>query len=186
MGPPLDPVVLLVLRGGAALLFLGAALHKLRDLGSFAQSLAGYGLLPRGSVRLLAGAFAALELAVGLGCLLPGGALLALHGGVALLATYTGAVAANLARGRRHVDCGCGGPGGPQTLHAGLVVRNGVLMALLILAAQPASARALVWLDACTVVAGTAWLALAYAAVDVALAHTARATREGGLSWSRR
>ena len=39
----------------------------------------------------------------------------------------------NLARGRRYIDCGCGGPG--QPISYGLVVRNGALMGFAVLAA---------------------------------------------------
>ena len=58
-------------------------------------------------------------------------------------------------RGRRHIDCGCVGAGGApadQRL-AGRAQRRSLAAAALALALVPVAARALVWLDACTVVA---------------------------------
>src|SRR5262245_25092185 len=43
---PMDPVIEVALRGGLALLFLVAALHKARDLPGFHATLANYRLLP--------------------------------------------------------------------------------------------------------------------------------------------
>ncbi|PLR30160.1 methylamine utilization protein MauE [Chimaeribacter coloradensis] len=115
------------------LLFSQAALHKLSDLRRFSGYVADYGVLPPRLTlpvtRLLAGAEA---LAIAL-ALIPAasqtglvlmGALLALYGGVMLLA---------LRRGKRRIDCGCGGVA--QPLSRLLVVRNGLLLALAALAA---------------------------------------------------
>jgi hypothetical protein len=182
----LDPAVALVLHAGAALLWLSASFHKLRDRAAFERALGGYALLPRAAVAPLARALPCLELLVGLLCLVPPTGRLALLAGAVLLVLYTSAVVVNLARGRRSVDCGCGGPGGPQELSAGLVVRNLAVVGLLMVAALPMSGRVLHWIDAFTVVAGVGWLALVYAGVDVVLATTARDGREGGPAWSRR
>ena len=185
-GLALDPAAALMLHTGAALLWLSVSFHKLRDLGAFERALVGYELLPQVAVAALARVLPGLELLVGLGCLLPQTSRFALLAGGMLLALYTSAVVLNLARGRRRVDCGCGGPGGPQELSAGLVVRNLALVGLFLIAALPVSGRALHWIDAFTVVAGVGWLVLVYAGVDVALATAARDRREGGPAWSRR
>jgi hypothetical protein len=182
----LDPAVALMLHACAALLWLSVSFHKLRDLGAFERALVGYALLPRATVAALARVLPGLELLVGLGCLVPRVAPFALLFAATLLTLYTSAVALNLARGRRRVDCGCGGPGGPQELSPGLVVRNLALVGLLVIAALPIGARSLHWIDAVTVAAGVGWLALVYAGVDVALATAARDRREGGPAWSRR
>jgi hypothetical protein len=87
-----------------------------------------------------------------------------------LLVLYGAAIGANLARGRRHVACGCLGPAAEQPLHAGLLVRNGVLAAAALASSAPASARALGPTDAFTTVAAVATLALLYLAVDGLLA----------------
>ena len=93
----------------------------------------------------------------------------------ALLALYAFAIAFNLTRGRLTLDCGCGAR--PQPISEGLVARNAALVALALLAGLPATGRALVWLDAITIVGGAVALAALYAAVDAALASRARAVR---------
>ena len=54
-----------------------------------------------------------------------------------LLSLYTAAIVLNLARGRRDIDCGCGGPGSRQTLHEWLVWRNLAYLTLALLALPP-------------------------------------------------
>jgi hypothetical protein len=61
-------------------------------------------------------------------------------------------MAANLWRGRRQIDCGCGGEVHP--LSWGLVLRNGVLAAAALLVAGPTVERELEWLDGVTLVVG--------------------------------
>jgi hypothetical protein len=51
---------------------------------------------------------------------------------IALLAVFAAAMAINLLRGRSAIDCGCGQSFLAQTLSWTLVVRNGVLAALLL------------------------------------------------------
>jgi hypothetical protein len=179
-----DPVVQGALHAGAALLFGAAAFHKLRDPAGFRASLAGYRLLPARALPMVAAGLALAELALAAGCLAPATAPAACLAGAVLVVAYAGAVAANLARGRRAIDCGCGGPGGRRPLSGGLVVRNVVLAALLVLAALPAGARSLVWLDALSLAGLFAVLALVYAAADVALANAARLRDAGGPAWS--
>jgi hypothetical protein len=94
-----------------------------------------------------------------------------------MLFTYSAAIAMNLARGRRDIDCGCGGPGGARPLSGGLLARNAALIVLLLLSTLPEGERALVWLDALTATALLVTLVLCYAALDVVFANSAR----GGL-----
>ena len=80
----------------------------------------------------------------------------ALVAAAALLAAYGAAIGVNLARGRRHIDCGCVGPAARRPIGGWLVARNGVLAAP---SRSPGSragrrARPLVWVDALTVVGG--------------------------------
>ncbi len=169
-----DPVVAMALRAGAALLFAAAAAHKLRDLPAFRAALAGYRLLPATALAPAAWAFVGVELAVAVGCLVPALAPRACVAAAGLLALYALAIAVNLARGRRGIDCGCGGPGGRRPLGIGLVLRNLALAALLLGAALPSGPRPLVWLDAVTATTLLGAIALLYAASDVALANAAR------------
>jgi len=173
----IDPVVVLALRGALAMLFAAAAWHKLRDPAGFRASLRDYRLLPDPLVPAVGGALAAGEGAVALGLLLPPVAPAAALAAAALLALYGAAIAANLARGRRHVACGCLGPAGDQPLHGGLLARNALLLAAGLAAARAPEARALAWLDAFTVAATVATLALLYLAADGLLAARARTAR---------
>jgi hypothetical protein len=61
--------------------------------------------------------------------------------GLCLMAMFTAAIAVNLVRGRVSIDCGCGGASGQQ-LSPGLVLRNLLVMAGLVLAmAAPLQGR---------------------------------------------
>jgi hypothetical protein len=168
MTPALDPALRAALRCALALLWLASAQHKLRDPARFRDALAGYRLVPAPLVRAVAAGIAALELALGLALLLPAAGAAPALATAALLALYAAAIAANLARGRRAIDCGCGAR--PQPLGEGLLVRNAALAGIALAAALPATGRALTGLDAVTALGGAAALAALYAAIDAALA----------------
>ena len=158
MAPHADPVLLATLRAALALLFAAAALHKLRDRASFAAVLAEYRVLPGPLLHIGVWLVPALEAAVAVALALPG--RLGPLGGALLLALYGGAIALNLVRGRRELDCGCLGPSLRQPISGALVARNAVLVAAALACLLPAAPRALVWLDAATIAAATACLAL--------------------------
>lgn len=170
----LDPSVQWVLRLALAWLLLSAARHKLRSAGAFRSALGGYGLLPDGLVGVAARGLTLAELTAGIALLAPPlagpGAALA----SCLFGLYGAAIASNLLRGRRDIDCGCGGPGERRALGWPLVARNVVLLAAAGLASLPATPRAWVWLDAVSVGGGVLVLALLYVAADGALAHAPR------------
>lgn len=168
-GPALDPVVHATLRAGGACLLGAAAVGKLRDLAGFRAAVAGYALVPRRAAAPFAALAVAAELAIAVGLSAPGGARPAALAAVALLGVYTAAIAVNLARGRRAIDCGCGGPR-RRPLGGGLVARNGVLIAGFALLALPVAPRAWSRLDVLTWVAATAALACSYAAAEIAAA----------------
>lgn len=167
----LDPAVGIGLRLSLALLLLAASHHKLCDLEGFAAAVANYRLLRDRWTRAAAAALAVGELAVAIALLVPGLARGAAIAAVALLALYTGAIAINLIRGRREIDCGCAGPRARRPLSGGLLARNTVLMLAAAACALPVAGRPLVWLDAVTVAAGVTVLAFLYAAIDASLAH---------------
>lgn len=160
----MDPALSLVVRGALALLFGAAAVQKARDLPAFRAVLVNYRLVPEVTVSLIAAGLFALEGVLAILLLLPVAHLLAAWAAMSLLALYTGAIGVNLARGRRHIDCGCGGPSGSQPLGPWLLVRNGFLMAAAVAAAAAPGARALDLVDAPAVIGGVASLALLYAA----------------------
>jgi uncharacterized membrane protein len=112
----------------------------------------------------------ALELAGALGLMVgatrgPAAGLL-----LSLLAVFTGAIALNLARGRRDLDCGCFGPLLRQQLSGWLLVRNGVLALAVVVALVRSDARPLAPLDYATIASAAAALVLLYGAANYLLA----------------
>jgi Methylamine utilisation protein MauE len=168
----MDPAVGALLAGAFALLFASAALHKLVDPARFGAAFRAYELVPAPLVWV-AGLLPVLELAVA-AALLPAlsrsGAAAA---GAALLLLYAAAMAVNLVRGRRDLDCGCGGPSARRTIGTWMVWRNLLLAALLAALWLPSAPRPLGAVDALTIGAGTAAAALLYMALDVLLARVA-------------
>jgi uncharacterized membrane protein YphA (DoxX/SURF4 family) len=175
-----DPALQMGLRLSLALVLATAARHKLRDAEAFRGALADYRLLPERWTPAAARALAAGELAVGVALLAPGLAAIAGLAAAALLLLYTGAIAINLGRGRRSIDCGCAGPGARRPLGPGLVARNAVLVVAAAACALPVAGRPLVWLDVVTVAAGVPTVAFLYGAIDTALAQGARRRVLGG------
>jgi hypothetical protein len=156
----------MTLRGALALLLLWAGAHKLRAFGAFQATVADYRLLPATLAAPAAALLVVVEVALGLALLAPALRMPAVAGTASLLALYTGAIAVNLLRGRRDIDCGCAGPALRQPLREWLLVRNGVLVVLALLAGLPVTPRPLLWLDGVTVVGGVAVLAALYASID--------------------
>ena len=166
----LDAVIVLVARFAIGCLFVAGAVGKLRDVAEFERSLAGYRLVPQRLERAGAWSIALLELAIGLGAFAQQRVALLAAGLV--LAGYAAAIGINLLRGRRFIDCGCGGAA--QPLSGGLVARNAALIVVVVVALAQPSARALSWLDAVSVVAGVLVCATIYGAVNQLLAARAR------------
>jgi len=162
----MDPVIVATLRAALALLFFVAAGHKLRDLGRFRATLGEYRLLPERLVPLAAALVVAVEAVTAGALLVPGARAAGLLAAAALLALYGVAIAINLARGRRDIDCGCAGPAGRRPISGALVARNAALAALALAGLVPVHPRALLWVDGLTVAGATAALAAFYAALD--------------------
>jgi hypothetical protein len=179
--PSIDPAVQWLLRIALAGVLLRAALHKARDLRAFRLALTDYALLPHPLVPALAPMFIAVEVATASALLWPGASTEAAGAACALLVTYSGAIALGLLRGRRGIDCGCGGPAGGAPLGEGLLVRNALLLAAAAFCAAPAAARPLGAVDLPTVVAGGTAAFLLYLAADRVLAQAPqlRALRSG-------
>ena len=165
----MDPAVDIALRSGMALLLLVAAGHKLRDLPHFRATLAEYRLLPERSVPVAAVGVVGVEvaIAVALVALRTAGTLAA----ATLLGVYAAAIGVNLARGRRHIDCGCAGPAERRSLSGWLVARNGALVVTALAGLVPIGARPFVWVDGITIAGTIALLAGVYAAVDGLIAN---------------
>ncbi len=176
----LDPMIAWLLRLALAGVFAQAAWHKGRDVDAAAQIIADYKVSPVEWATFHALGVTLAEAGVAVAFVVSGFAgdatgLLAQLGHVAalcsigLLALYSGAIAINLARGRRDIDCGCLGPAGKSArIGPWLLVRNGVLaLAAATLAVLPVSVRPLHWIDALSLVGGLAALVLVWFAVHV-------------------
>jgi hypothetical protein len=177
-GTSIDPVPALILTLALAALWIASGVHKLRDPGGFAGAVAAYALLPQWAIGGVARALPLIEIAVGTGLLFrvsrEGAALTS----ALLLTLYALAIAINLRRGRRELDCGCFGFGRRSTISMRLLWRNAVLiLASLAAGFLPLRNRALDWIDLFTVAVGIAAAALLYAAVEGLVATAARPTR---------
>ena len=139
----MDPALAHVCRGVLALVFLSAAAHKLRAPRDFLATTRGYGLVPTSLAPAVAVLLVGAELGAGAGLLAPATQRAAALAATALLGLYGAGIAINLLRGRRDIDCGCGGPAARQPLSAWLVLRNVGLAALGIAALLPSSGRPL-------------------------------------------
>lgn len=157
----MDPVVSIVLHACLAWLFASALLHKLRDLPRFVAIVEDYEIAPRGLAAPLACAVAAGEGGAAIAFAV-GGAFAPVVG-LTLIAAYSLAVGVNLARGRRDIDCGCGGPSGHR-IGPALLLRNALLALAALLALVPPTGRALGALDFATVGFAVGFLALAWSA----------------------
>lgn len=163
----IDPVVGATVCGSFALLFAVAGAHKLRARAAFAETLAGYQLLPEGTTAPASVFLAAVECLVAAGLLAPATRVPAALTGSALLFIYAAAMGINLLRGRRRLECGCLGPRGGGMISGALVLRNALMaFALSLTAAVRWSAHAMDWLDLGTAAGAVCAAALLYAAVN--------------------
>lgn len=109
------------------LIFLVAGIDKLRHRALLPGVIANYRLLPTALVAPAALLLPGLELLIAAGLLF--GNRPATVAAIALLVAFAAAMAINIQRGRRHIDCGCGHARLRQSLGWRLVVRN-LLLAL--------------------------------------------------------
>ena len=163
----IDPVCALLIVSCGTLLFGAAAAHKLRAVGEFSQTLAQYRLLPAGFSRIASPALGLMELAICLGLPWPAVRPTAATAGAVLLLLYSVAITINLARGRRDLDCGCGGFGRRTPIGPWMVVRNLGLACVLCLLKFPETSRSLESADAVTIVGGVMAASFLYLSCDV-------------------
>ena len=162
LDPAIGWTVVLVLAG----IFAAAATTKLRALDAFAGVVHNYRVVPEPLERPIAWALPVIELAIAVGVLLPAVRAPAAVAAAFLLAVFAGAMAINLVRGRRDIDCGCFATVLRQRLSWPLVVRNLLLAAVALALVPGLGARGLGWLDLVTVACASTALALVYAAAS--------------------
>jgi hypothetical protein len=126
--------IALAIRTLVALVFLSAALGKLRNRLAFQGVVANYQLLPESIVPLFTLLLPPLE-AIVAATLLFAPTPWPEASAATLLILFAAAIAINLQRGRRHIDCGCFQAAHKQTLSWVLVARNGGLALALALPA---------------------------------------------------
>lgn len=176
----LDPALEMLLRTALALLLGAGAVEKARDLASFRAAIEGYEILPAGLCGAAARLLAIAEGALALGLVAPVAFELrapALGAAAVLFAVYAIAIATNLARGRRDIECGCGGAAAHVPLSGWLLARNALLVAAALAVRGGATARALTLVDALTIAGGVAVLALLWIALHGLLAWSAALVR---------
>ena len=177
----IDPVIQHSVCLGLALLFASAAWHKLSDLVHFELTLRAYRLLPSWLNSPIATLFPLAETSIAVGFLYPPARKGAAFAAVVLLVHYTGAIAANLVRGRREIDCGCFASSARVPLSGLLVGRNMFLIVAASVPLMSVQGRTLVWLDVLTVLTTLVTLSLLWAAGQ-RLSQTGPALRRLGAS----
>lgn len=119
-------IILRVILGGV---FLYAGFLKIRSPQSFADSIAGFQLLPDAFINLLALSLPVCEVAVGV-LLITGFQLRIAAFSVLILSLVFGVTLASaLARGLK-IDCGCFGSGAPSTLKTWFSLGRDLLLGL--------------------------------------------------------
>lgn len=170
----IDPAVGALFAGAFALLFASAALHKFLDPERFGAAFQAYELVPV-PLAWVSRFVPMLELAIAVALLPAASRAGAAVAGAVLLLAYGGAISVNLGRGRRDLDCGCGGPSERRPIGMWMVWRNLLLAALLGALLLPWNPRPLDAADGLTIGAGTAVAALLYMSLERLLAGGARA-----------
>ena len=121
-------------------LFATAGYQKFYSGNHFQKSISEYRVIPASWSRGLARLLPVVELAAGIGLLVPSLQMVAALAVCALLVLYTVAIAINVVRGRRDLDCGCSGSDQEQVVSGVLLARNATLFALaLVLVFNPIS-----------------------------------------------
>ncbi len=115
-----------------ALVFVAAAIAKLRDRNGTRQAVVDFGV-PRSLAELATAALPLAELAIAAALLIPASAAVGAAGAAVLLGAFTVAIGANLARGRTP-DCHCFGQVAAGPISRLTVLRNVVLVAMALFA----------------------------------------------------
>jgi uncharacterized membrane protein len=175
----IDTAVVAIASASSAAIFAGSAAMKFAAPMEFRGAVENYRIVPEWAAAVVGWTVPMLELAGAAGIMLPAWRPAAALCLLSLLTIFTAAVALNLARGRRNIDCGCFGPLMRQQLSGWMIARNAMLAMLVGIAAAPENERALSAFDYATMVPAVIALVMLYAAANYLLANapTTRALR---------
>jgi hypothetical protein len=126
-----NPDAAVAIRTLIALVFLAAAIGKMRHWTIFAGVVANYRLLPQALVAPATYALPPMEAAIGAASATGLWAPWSAAAAALLLTVFAWAMTVNLLRGRRHIDCGCFQGTLKQPLRWILVIRNTLLVLLI-------------------------------------------------------
>lgn len=178
---PIDPVVQIVSALVLSCVFVTSGFHKCQAPAEFATTLRNYKILPEALIRQCVYLLPVAEIMTGVALLIPAVTRLAALAAGALLIAYMLAIGVNLLRGRRNIDCGCGGPQQKQAISEWMIARNGLLLFLAVLAGAPVQPRPLLWFDWTVIVLAVVTGCLFYHIINQLLVNKdlLRALREG-------
>ena len=163
----LDPAIGYIIVLSVAALLSFAAVHKLIAWREFIEALHAYRLLPQTAVRPASLMLPLGELATAFALFVSAERRYACSAAAAIMLVYAAAIALNLARGRRDLECGCGFARHRRPIAAWMLLRNGVIAVAALIAALPWTTRPLGTIDVLTIVAAAVAVALFYASIDV-------------------
>ena len=167
----IDPAANLIAALILSYVFVLAGLHKCRAPTEFAATLTNYRILPEGLGRQGVYLIPVAEIMTGVALLIPATVRLAATAASILLCVYIAAIGINLLRGRRNIDCGCGGPAQKQTLSEWMLARNGLLLLLAYIGGCQVLPRALLWFDWLVIVTATVMGCLFYNIINQLLVN---------------
>jgi hypothetical protein len=167
----MDPCLSWTLALALAILFAASAAMKFADIPRFAAAVESYRILPAVLISPAAWIIPAIEASAALGLLVRAAQQRAAVVLAVLVGMFTAAIAINLARGQRQIDCGCFGPALRQTLSGWLIARNLILIVAAIVVASPTGPRPMGGIDLVTIVCAALTLMLLYLSTNYLLAH---------------
>lgn len=164
-----DPVVVYAAAAAMGIVLIAGALGKLRDLELFRYAVENYALLEGRAAQVFARLFPVVELLAGLALVFETTRPLGVGLALAVLLVATSGVVVVLRRGAGRIECGCGNGG--QRVSWGLVGRNLLLGAVVVLAGAAELPRSLGLFDYFSVAGAILALLALYASANQLLAN---------------
>ncbi|MFT5132128.1 MAG: putative membrane protein YphA (DoxX/SURF4 family) [Gammaproteobacteria bacterium] len=166
-----DPIIPVTCALTLSYVFVVAGFHKIRDIVEFKSTLENYQVVPTFLLSFFVYLIPVLELLTGIALIVPFTSELAAISASVLLIMYLFAMGINLVKGRRTIDCGCGGTEQKQNISEWLLLRNGVLLFFAYCVTATVEGRGLIWLDWVVVVLSTVIACLFYNIVNQLLVN---------------